>query len=112
VRLADALRELSQVRQAWLFGSYARRLRGEPGAAPNDVDVAVVVDGDAEAVYHACARVGAELGLEVKATVFTPAEWDNPDDVFVRQLREGTLIDLLDQPGMGGSGDEQWPRSG
>jgi predicted nucleotidyltransferase len=104
VRLADALRPLGQVRQAWLFGSYARRLNGEPGEAPNDVDVAVVVDGNAEAVYQICARMGAELGLEVNATVFTQAEWDDPDDVFVRQLREGTLIDLLGQPDVDGNG--------
>ncbi len=107
VRLTDELRSLDQVRQAWLFGSYARRLRGEPGAAPNDVDVAVVADGDAETVYRACARIGVELGLEINATVFSPAEWDNPDDVFVRQIREGTLIDLLDQPDVDGNRGSQ-----
>jgi predicted nucleotidyltransferase len=97
VRLSEALSSLVQVRGAWLFGSYAQRLSGQAGEAPHDVDVAVVVDGDAQAVYQATARVGAALGLEVNATVFTSDEWENTDDVFVRQIRDGILINLLVQ---------------
>ena len=98
-RLRNALQVLPEVRGAWLFGSYAQRLTGQPGPAPSDVDVAVVVEGDPGAAYRACAQVGAVLALEVNATVFTATEWDSADDVFVRQLREGTLIDVLDDRG-------------
>lgn len=94
-RLREALAQLPQVRQAWLFGSYAQRLAGVAGAAPHDIDVAVVVDGDATAVYEVCARVSADLHVEVNATVFTAAEWDDNGDIFVRQLREGILVDLV-----------------
>ena len=99
-RVQEALRPLGDVRGAWLFGSSARRLSGVQGEPPHDVDVAVVVDdaaleGGTEDIYQACARVGALLGLEVNATVFNVAEWDDLRDIFVRQIRAGVLIDLL-----------------
>jgi hypothetical protein len=94
--------ELPQVQGAWLFSAYARSLAGGAGHAYRDVAVAVLVktgtgaETGAEVVYQACAHVGAALRLEVSATVFTSDEWASTEDVFVRQFREGVLMDLLD----------------
>jgi len=94
VRLRTGLATLDGVEEAWLFGSYAERLADVPGAAPHDVDVAVVTSTDAWEVYQLCSEIGRDLDLEVNATVFSRHEWDDPDNVFLRQVRSGHLISL------------------
>ena len=42
--LASAFGDNPAIEEVFIFGSWAARYRGEPGAPPNDVDVAVVSD--------------------------------------------------------------------
>jgi biotin operon repressor/predicted nucleotidyltransferase len=42
--LASAFGDNPAIEEVFIFGSWADRYRGEPGAPPNDVDVAVVSD--------------------------------------------------------------------
>ena len=43
-RVRDALAGLAGVEEAFIFGSWAARYRGEPGPAPRDIDLLVVGD--------------------------------------------------------------------
>jgi hypothetical protein len=61
------------VKAAFLFGSFAARLRGEPGGAPVDIDVRVVGEPDPVAVYGACRRIGDQVHREVNPTIMTAA---------------------------------------
>jgi len=72
--LAAELQQVAGVQSAFLFGSFAARLRGQAGAAPADIDVLVVGTPDPTAVYAACRRVGEQVGREVSATIMTPDE--------------------------------------
>jgi hypothetical protein len=72
--LAAELQQIDGVQSAFLFGSFAARLRGQAGAAPRDIDVLVVGTPDPTAVYAACRRVGDQVGREVSATIMTPGE--------------------------------------
>jgi DNA-binding transcriptional ArsR family regulator len=95
VVLSEALAEVRGIREAHIFGSWARRYRGEPGPSPADVDVVIVGGADLEAVEAVCVEVGGRLGLEVNAIVLSDEEWERRASGFLRQLREGPLVQLV-----------------
>lgn len=97
--LAGELREIAGVQAAFLYGSFAARMRGEPGDAPNDIDVMVVGTPDPMAVYDACRRVGDQVGREVNATIMTLDEL---------QGRSGFLIEVRRGPTVPVIGDLPW----
>lgn len=92
--LSEALAEVRGIREAHIFGSWARRYRGEPGPTPADVDLVVVGDADPEAVETLSVEVGRRLGLEVNPVVLSEREWDDADSGFLRQLHEGPLVQV------------------
>lgn len=94
VLLSEALAEVRGIGEAYVFGSWARRYRGEPGPSPADVDVVVIGDADPEAVEAVCMEVGRRLGLEVNAIVLSDGEWEGRASGFLRQLREGPLVQV------------------
>lgn len=73
--LRERLAEIAGVERVVLFGSFAARSAGVPGPAPRDVDVLVLGDPDARAVYAVCRGIGEVVGRPVNATIMTPSEW-------------------------------------
>jgi predicted nucleotidyltransferase len=78
-----------------LFGSWAARYLGEPGRAPNDIDVLVVGSPDRDAVDDAAERVERALGMPVQATVRTRSQWTAARDSFVREVKSRPLVVVL-----------------
>lgn len=71
--LQEHLDDLDGVEEAFIFGSWAQRYRGTPGAPPNDVDVAIV-SSTLTRFDLAELRVAVEAasGLSVNIFVFAP----------------------------------------
>jgi len=57
VVLAEELADIEGIESAFVYGSFAARVQGEPGPAPHDIDLVVVGQPDVDAVYEACTRV-------------------------------------------------------
>lgn len=74
--LTEGLSTIDGIETAFVFGSFAARAAGVPGPPPNDIDVLVIGDPDALAVYAACREVSDVVGRPVNATIMTRAEWD------------------------------------
>lgn len=89
--LARALRDVPGVRSAFPYGSFAARLRGEPGEAPRDIDVMVVGEPDPLAVYAVCQQVGDQVGREVNPTIMTPVELKEHSG-FLTQVRQSPTV--------------------
>jgi hypothetical protein len=66
------------VRQAYIFGSWARRIRDPAGAPgpPRDLDLVVVGDPRPDEVYAACARAEETLRLAVDPVIVTVDAWE------------------------------------
>ncbi len=96
--LAAELRDIAGVQAAFLYGSFAARMRGEPGNAPNDIDVMVVGTPDPTAVYDACRRVGDQVSREVNATIMTPDEMAEPSGFLTQVRRSPTVAIIGDLP--------------
>ncbi len=100
--LRTLLQGIRGVQSAAVFGSYAERLAGIDGPAPNDVDVLIVGDPDTDEIYDACAEVSRIVDRPVNPTILTDKEWAS-GDVFVRQVRDGVLTPIIgpDVPAVG-----------
>lgn len=90
--MADRLDAIGGIEEAYLFGSWARRYGGEPGAAPGDIDLVVVGEPDADKVYEAGRDAGAVLGQEVNVVILTPEEWRARRSGFIREVRSSPLV--------------------
>lgn len=92
--LASALARCEGISEAYVFGSWADRYHGRPGPLPNDIDLLVVGDPDAGAVYRACREVEAALRVDVNPVLVTPAEWaaTNGPSGFLSEVRRRPLL--------------------
>ncbi|MGH4022224.1 MAG: MarR family transcriptional regulator [Pseudonocardiaceae bacterium] len=93
-----------------LFGSWAARYRGEPGAAPADLDVLVVVTSgvlDRGPLYAAADRAQERLGRPVNPTVITTERWarrGTGEDRFVDEIASRPIVPVLQLPVSRGGG--------
>jgi predicted nucleotidyltransferase len=92
--LATELRDVAGVQAAFLFGSFAARMRGEPGEPPHDIDVLVVGTPHPMAVYEACQRVSDQVRREVNATIMTPDELKEHSG-FLAQVRHSPTVAII-----------------
>ncbi len=90
--LAERLSRISGIEDAYIFGSWARRYEGEPGAPPGDIDLVVIGEPDIDEVYEATRNAGAVLGQEVNAVILTPEEWRDRGSGFIREVSSGPLV--------------------
>jgi len=78
-----------------LFGSWAARYLGEPGRAPNDIDVLVIGEADRDLVDDAAERAERRIGLPVQAMVRTRRQWDAASESFIKEIRSRPLVVVL-----------------
>lgn len=98
--LADEFGRIPGVDSAFLYGSFAARLRGVEGAAPNDIDVMVIGTPDVNEVYEICTRVEAAVHRPVNPTILTAAELADQSG-FLDSVRSGPIVPLI--------GELPWP---
>lgn len=98
--LAEGFSPIEGIETAFLYGSFAARMRGIEGAAPNDIDVMVIGTPDPDAVYSVCDRVEELVHRPVNATILTPEE-SREDSGFLNQVRTNPKVPII--------GGDQWP---
>ena len=94
VILAEEFSRIDGIESAFLYGSFAARMRGETGPAPHDIDVMVLGEPNVEAVYEACARTEAAVHRPVNPTILTPEEFAAPS-VFLDNVRRGSVAAVI-----------------
>lgn len=90
--IADEFDDLPGADEIWIFGSWAARYSGQPGAPPGDIDVLVVGRPDRASMYDAADRAESRIGKPVNVTVRARRIWHDEPDRFVEQLRDGPLV--------------------
>jgi len=86
--------EWAQIEEAHVYGSWARRYRGEAGAQPKDLDI-VLVTGDALStteVLRFQRALESRIHLPVDAVSIAEPEWRQPTDDAVRDLKAGATV--------------------
>lgn len=96
VLLKQELLPISGIEAAFLYGSFAARLNGVAGAPPADIDLMVIGDPDAIAIYDACDRVEKQVGRPVNPTILSSAEAANESQSgFLATVRQQSIVPLL-----------------
>jgi predicted nucleotidyltransferase len=68
--LADRLRGIAGIAEAYIFGSWAARHAGQPGVRPvGDIDLLVLGEPERSELYDALRAAEQRLGREVQATI-------------------------------------------
>lgn len=93
--VAHEFQDLDNVDAVLLFGSWAARYLGEPGRAPNDVDVLVIGSPDGDAVDDAADRIERGVGVPVQVTVRPRSQWTGERDSFIREVKRRPLVVVL-----------------
>jgi predicted nucleotidyltransferase len=98
--LRAALDGIAGVADAYIFGSWAARARGEHGEAPGDIDVLVVGAPHPGAIYDACSSAEQQLGRDVNPVIIGLSDWQAPTTAFLRAVKDdhdtGLLVTLRD----------------
>jgi Predicted transcriptional regulators len=93
--LADELAGVPGIKEAYIFGSWARRYDGLPGDPPRDVDVVVIGEPEVDTVYEACQRAARTINHEVNPVVLTQKEWKQKRSGFLREIGDGNLVQVV-----------------
>ncbi len=99
--LGELLGRVPKVDEAYVYGAWAARYRGEAGPVPRDVDVLVVGGADDDDLYEAARAAERRLGREVSIRRVTPGAWRKPTgDPFLESVRSRPLVrlDLAKEP--------------
>ena len=99
VLLAEEFEHIDGIQSAFLYGSFAARLRGVDGPAPHDIDVMVVGDPDVDAIYEACTRVEAAVHRPINATILSAEEF-KAESGFLDTVRSSPIVPVM--------GEQSW----
>lgn len=90
--LRAAYEDNEQIREVFIFGSWARRFHGEPGPPPNDIDIAVVSDTLSRFdLAEQRMAIESATGMSIDQFVFTS------DNERLPSLRDGSVV-VLQRP--------------
>lgn len=92
--LEDALQQVEGIERAAIYGSWARRYRGEAGPEPQDIDLLVIGKPDVDRLRAIVDQAAKTLGRDVNPTVLTKQEWARSRSGFITQLHHDELVEL------------------
>jgi DNA-binding transcriptional ArsR family regulator len=92
--LGEILAAVPGVGEAYVYGSWAARYRGQGGDVPRDVDVLVVGDADDDDLYEAARAAERALGREVSIRRVSPRAWRESSDPFLASVRSRPMVRL------------------
>lgn len=90
----EELADVNEIKEAYVFGSWAARYLGESGRSPLDLDILVVGAPDRQAVYQAADRIERRIARPVQVVLRTEHEWEEGDDPFLEELKRRPLVPL------------------
>jgi len=96
--LRELLSPISTIDQAYIYGSWAARVKGQPGGFPRDIDVLVVGMLSVDNLVEVETQARDTLGMEVNIHRATPQAWKDPDgNQFLATVKTRPMITLLDR---------------
>jgi predicted nucleotidyltransferase len=94
--LTDLLADVEGITEAYIYGSWAARYRGEPGPAPADVDVLVIGTADPDSLDEAAEQAQRTLHRPVSIRRVRPETWRaaSPADPFLQSVKTRPLVSI------------------
>ena len=108
--IAEAIGAIHGVEEAYLYGSWAARLAGEPGTRPvGDIDVLILGDPDWDSVYAALRPAEERLGRPIQVTFREPRWLEAGEGSFHDTVTSRPLLPLQQEISRRRSGQADQP---
>jgi DNA-binding transcriptional ArsR family regulator len=97
--LNDLLEGVEGIAEAYIYGSWAARYRGEPGPIPADVDVLIVGSADPDDLEEIAEKAQVALRRPVNIRRIRPETWNasNPTDPFIQSVQSRPLVAVVER---------------
>ncbi len=92
--ISEEFSTVDGINAIYIYGSWAARYEGEPGPAPNDIDVLIIGRPNRDDVYDAGQRAQQRLGREVNVTQRTRKQWETATDGLTQQVRNSPMVEV------------------
>lgn len=93
--LAEALRPVKGIAEAYIYGSWAARHAGQPGQRPvGDIDVLILGEPDRDHLFNALSEAEKRLGRPVEAAIRAAGWLDSGTGSFYETLTSRPLLRL------------------
>ena len=95
--LTDLIAKVAGITEAYIYGSWAARYRGESGPVPADVDVLVVGGADLDDLDEIAGKAQIVLRRPVNIRRIRPETWNasNPTDPFIKSVKSRPLVTVV-----------------
>lgn len=94
--LRELFRDVDDVDQVMIYGSWAARRAGEGGAFPNDIDVLVVGSAPRRELSEIATEASGRLDRPVNVTRLGRDQWQSEEpEPFVSTIKSRPIIDVL-----------------
>lgn len=96
--LRDLIAEVEGITEAYIYGSWAARYRGEPGPTPADVDVLVIGSADPDDLDDVAEKAQTTLRRPVNIRRLRPETWNasDPADPFIRSVKSRPIVAIVE----------------
>lgn len=92
--LEPLVAELKGIDAAYIYGSWAARLKGIQGPNPSDIDVLLIGSPDRLAVLGVAKVASERLGRDVNFQIQSPSVWAADSDPFIKTVRSKPLVKM------------------
>ncbi len=92
--LTPLLRKVEGIEKAYIYGSWAARVKGEPGADPGDIDVLLISDLTSFETYEIGKKAADIMRRDVNVYNLSEVEWESADSGFVKTVKSRPIIEL------------------
>ncbi|HEX4542257.1 MAG TPA: nucleotidyltransferase domain-containing protein, partial [Candidatus Acidoferrum sp.] len=92
--IAQSLKKVEGIREAYLYGSFARNQQD----AASDIDILVIGEPGSQAFAEAMQKLERQLGREINYTVFSPTEFNSRrkrKDAFLENVWHNKRVSLV-----------------
>jgi DNA-binding transcriptional ArsR family regulator len=83
------------LKAAFIYGSWAARYMGEPGADPGDVDVLLIGSFDRALAFEIALKASALIGKQVNVNNLSEEGWNSKELGFVKTVQSRPMIQLI-----------------
>lgn len=92
--LRSLFSDLEGIQEAFIYGSWAARYQGVPGADPGDIDVLLVGEFDRSKAFDLALRATEMIGKEVAVNNLSAKDWKEAESGFIRTVQSRPLVSL------------------
>jgi DNA-binding Lrp family transcriptional regulator len=92
--ITPLLKKIEGLQKAFIYGSWAARIKGKPGPDPQDIDLMLIMDGSNYAAYELAEKATKIMGRVVNVNNLSPEVFEKAESGFVKTIKSRPKVEL------------------